>query len=182
MLRKILLWPDSKLLRVAECVTDVNDSVRRTLDDMVETMLNANGAGLAAPQIGVPLRLVTLKVVMRETGAEQIIKLVNPVLAKSSDERIPNIEGCLSFPGVFAAVQRARDVVVHALDEKGVAIEVGGDGFLAIQLQHELEHLDGKVLTDHINSTIRRDQIRNQLQRLKKRGWSYPDKSKEARA
>lgn len=182
MIRKILLFPDSRLLRAAQPVREVDDGVRKLLDDMVETMVNANGAGLAAPQIGEPYRLVVLKVNRREDGREEIVRLVNPVLKSVDAEEVTAFEGCLSFPGVFAAVTRPKSCVVSAQDENGRELEIGGDGFLAVQLQHEVEHLDGKLLIDNITSDIKRSQVRVAMQKLKRKGFRYPDRSAAARA
>lgn len=169
MIREIVIWPDSILARVCERVPEVTDEVRRLLQDMEETMLWAKGSGLAAPQVGFALRLVTLLV--KEKDERKVLKLVNPVIvSRRGDVRL--VEGCLSLPGMKEIVRRSEWVAVEAQDENGQRIVVEGDGLVAHALQHELDHLDGKVFVDHV-SPLKRDMVRRKLEKAKKRGMKY---------
>lgn len=176
MNREIVIWPDSMLKRVCEPVAKVDNDVRRLLADMEHTMLTANGAGLAAPQVGFALRAVVLKVEKRDELERplgfHVLKLVNPVILERHEERISVDEGCLSLPGVRVPTKRAKWVRVKALDETGEPVEVAGDGMLAVALQHELEHLEGVMITDQL-STLKRDMLAKKFKKAKQAGMRY---------
>lgn len=180
MNRNIIIWPDSVLKRPCELVKEVDDDVRKLLDDMAETMVSARGAGLAAPQVGFSLRCIVILVekLAPKTGepltttTHEIIRLVNPVITKRSAEMMEVKEACLSVPGVVERTSRHKSVTVRALDERGDQVEIEGDGMLAIALQHEIDHLDGKMHIDQL-SKLKRDILAKKFTKAKKQGMRY---------
>lgn len=143
MRREIVLLGDEVLRRKAKPVAKVDASIRRLIDDMIESMDQANGVGLAAPQLGVSKRVL----VATDDDGRPVV-LVNPVMKRSSG-RETGTEGCLSMPGVYGEVPRAKRVQMTGLDRAGRTVTVDADGFLARVLQHELDHLNGVLFTDH---------------------------------
>jgi len=136
--------PGSEILRQkAEPVAQITNKVRKLIKDMIETMYAADGAGLAAPQIGVSKQIIVIDV------GDGPICLINPQIVHSAGEEI-DVEGCLSIPGVRGYVKRSSTVVVKALDEKGRPVRVTGEGLLARALQHEIDHLNGVLMTDRM--------------------------------
>ena len=164
MVREILIWPDPRLSEHASEVQVVDDSIRALVADLFETMYQASGVGLAAPQIGVLQRIVTIDTTPKQEGVKPLA-LINPVIVKSEGEIVWE-EGCLSVPGESEEVTRFEKVTVRALDRDGKQFEVEGTGLLAIALQHELDHLDGTVFVDRI-STLKRGLIKRRMKRLK---------------
>jgi peptide deformylase len=158
----IRTYPDQALLQTAETVKDVDDSIRKLLDDMAETMYAAPGVGLAAPQVGVPLRAIVVDASPRVEG-EHLIKLVNPVVTFEEGKAVCE-EGCLSVPGYSENVTRAAKVVVEGYDEHGKPVKIETDTFLATVLQHEIDHLNGVLFIDHIGR-LKRDMIRRKLRK-----------------
>ena len=144
MIRQILGFDQPVLRQKAKKVGRVDDSTRRLLDDLAETMIAAPGAGLAAPQIGVSLRVCVVK-----GDDNQIFQLINPELVKGSGLQI-GYEGCLSYPGWIGEVPRYETVVVKALNRKGKPIRIKSEGFTARAFQHEIDHLDGILFTDRL--------------------------------
>ena len=141
-IRKIVVLGEDEVLRKRARRVDVFDKRLRTLlDDMAETMYKADGVGLAAPQVGILKRVVTIDV------GDGLIELVNPEILET-EGAVVGTEGCLSVPGRRGTVERPERVVVHALNRKGQMIEVVGTGFLAMALCHEIDHLDGILYTD----------------------------------
>lgn len=140
-IRRILREGDETLRKISRPVTEIDKRTKQLLDDMAETMYCAEGAGLAAPQVGVLRRLVVIDV------GDGLIELINPVIVETEGSMV-NSEGCLSIPGRRGTVQRPERVVVHALNRKGQTIEVEGTEFLAMALCHEIDHLDGILYTD----------------------------------
>jgi peptide deformylase len=141
-----ILTRDNPRLRIkAVRVPKVDDGVRRLMDDMVETMVGANGVGLAATQVGASLRVIVLKV------DNQLYQLANPELIRASGEQI-GYEGCLSVPGYIGEVARADKVVVKALNRHGKEVRIKGEDLLARALQHEIDHLDGVLFVDKLTS------------------------------
>ena len=134
------------LRQKAKRVSSIDGAIAQLIDDMVETMREVGGVGLAAPQIGVPLRIVVI-----ELPDEEIIVLVNPKIVKRSGERQIE-EGCLSVPGYRGEIQRSEKVTVKGLDRFGREIRIKGEGLLAQALEHELDHLDGTLYIDHLES------------------------------
>jgi peptide deformylase len=150
--RPILSFEQPVLREKAKKVARVDTSIQKLLDDLAETMLDAPGAGLAANQIGVPLRVCVVK------GDEnQIWGLVNPVIVKSAGSQV-GYEGCLSKPGWVGEVERYEAVVVKGLNRRGKAVRIKSTGFTARAFQHELDHLDGVLFTDRLTrlDTLRR--------------------------
>jgi peptide deformylase len=158
-LRTILRYPDSRLHTVARPVAAVDDRVRRLIDDMLETMYDADGIGLAATQVDVHERVVVIDV-SEQRNVPRV--LVNPEIVWRSDELVMTEEGCLSVPTIYDSVQRSARVRVRALDRDGALSEFEADGLLAVCVQHELDHLLGKVFVDYL-STLKRSRIRTKL-------------------
>ena len=154
----ILEFPDPRLRTVAKPVTQVDDAMRRLIDDMFETMYDAPGIGLAATQVDVHLRLLVLDV---SEDKNRPMVFINPEILETEGGQVYQ-EGCLSVPGIYADVKRADRVLVRALDRDGKAFEVDADGLLAVCIQHEMDHLAGKVFVDYL-SPLKREQVRKKL-------------------
>jgi len=164
MVCEILLWPDERLAQNAVPVAQVDDEVRRLVADMFETMYAAEGVGLAAPQIGVHKRVVVLDVRHKLPESKPLV-LVNPrIVQKEGSQQCE--EGCLSVPGEFEVVERAAWVRVEFLDEEGAPQALECEGFLAIAVQHEMDHLEGVVFVDRVSS-LKRELIRKRMRKLK---------------
>ena len=153
-LLEILKYPDPRLSRVARPVSNVTDATFQLISDMLETMYAAPGVGLAATQVGVLQRIVVLDV-DHENPQTNVYKLVNPVITQSEGQLVWE-EGCLSVVDFTAEVRRAEHVQVVALDERGKERTIEAEGLLAVALQHEIDHLDGKLFIDRI-SRLKRD-------------------------
>ncbi len=157
---EILKFPDPRLRNRAKPVKRVDDEVRRLADDMLETMYQAPGIGLAATQVGVALQLVVVDI---SEERDQPLVLINPeVTAAEGEEEME--EGCLSVPGFYEKVKRAERVRVRALDLKGEPVEMELDGLLAVCVQHEIDHLHGKLFVDYL-SRLKRERIRKKLEK-----------------
>lgn len=163
----ILKYPDERLRTVAESVTSVDDSLRDTIDAMFETMYDSNGVGLAATQVNVHKRLFLAD--CSEDQSEPLV-FINPEITEK-DGLFTNEEGCLSFPGVYAKVERASKVTVKALDRNGEEFSLTAEGLLAICIQHELDHLNGKLFVDYL-SPLKRDRIRKKLEKEARLGMA----------
>lgn len=163
-IRKILYLPDDRLRKVAKKVETFDDNLQILIDDMFETMYHARGVGLAAPQIGVGLRLSVIDIIGDKT-AQMVI--INPEIVSSEGEKEFD-EGCLSVPGAYDTVIRAEKVTVKALDRLGQPFEISGDGLLAECLQHEIDHLNGKLFVDLL-SPLKRMMARRKLDKFKRR-------------
>jgi peptide deformylase len=156
----ILHFPDERLRTIAQPVEAVDDALRALIDDMFETMYDAPGIGLAATQVDVHKRLVVIDV--SEEKNEPLV-LINPeILEKGGEEEMD--EGCLSVPGIYEKVQRADRIRVRALDRNGEPFELETDGLLAVCIQHEIDHLDGKLFVDYLSS-LKRQRIRKKLEK-----------------
>lgn len=155
----ILRYPNPRLHRVAKPVQAVDDRIRALVADMLETMYDANGIGLAATQIDVHERVVVIDV-SEERDAP--MALINPELLWASDERVKGDEGCLSVPGIYDGVERASAVRVRALDEQGESREIEAEGLLAVCIQHEMDHLMGKVFVEYL-SPLKQNRIKTKL-------------------
>ena len=162
----IIIAPDPRLKRVAASVERVDEEVRRLMDDMLETMQDAPGIGLAAPQVGVLKRVIVLDLA-REGEEPQPYRMANPELTWVSDEDASYEEGCLSLPDHYAEVVRPAAIMVRYLDPAGVVRELATDGLLATCVQHEMDHLDGILFVDHI-SALKRNMILRKLLKAKK--------------
>ncbi|GLR11993.1 peptide deformylase [Chitinimonas viridis] len=156
----ILHYPDARLHKVATPVEKVDDDIRRLIDDMAETMYEAPGIGLAATQVDVHKRVVVIDVSEDKSG---LLALINPRIV-SADGYTVFEEGCLSVPGIYEEVERAEHVVVEALDRDGKPFKLEAEGLLAICIQHEMDHLEGRVFVEKL-SRLKQTRI---LSRLKK--------------
>ena len=162
--RTILSFPDPRLHTVAKPVQGVDARIKALVADMLETMYDAKGIGLAATQIDVHERLVVIDV--SEERDEPIV-LINPEIVWASDEKVLNEEGCLSVPGIYDGVERATAVRVTALDADGNPQTLEADGLLAVCIQHELDHLLGKVFVEYL-SPLKRNRIKSKLLKLQR--------------
>ena len=154
----ILHYPDERLRTVAQSVETVDDELRRLVDDMFETMYQAPGIGLAATQVNVHRRVIVIDV---SEAADEPLALINPeILWKDGEEEMQ--EGCLSVPGYFETVRRAERIRFRALDRNGEPYERDADGLLAVCVQHEIDHLDGKLFVDYL-SELKRKRLRKRL-------------------
>ena len=150
----ICIYPDPVLRENAQSVNNIDNGIQRLIDDMIDTMHQAPGIGLAANQVGRPLSVLVIDI-QREECEYGLIVLINPELVSARGE-ITFDEGCLSVPEYFANVKRHEEVVVRGLDREGKKIEIAAEGLLAVVLQHEMDHLEGKLFIDRI-SPIARD-------------------------
>jgi len=157
----ILHYPDPRLFKKAQPVAVVDDRIRELVRNMAQTMYDAPGVGLAATQVDVHERVVVIDV--SEHGNELRV-LINPEITWKSDEREVCEEGCLSVPGVYDKVERAERVRVKALNENGEAYEFEADGLLAVCVQHELDHLEGKVFVEYL-SPLKQTRIKNKIRK-----------------
>lgn len=167
----ILEFPDDRLRKKAEPVPVVDAQVRKLLDDMLQTMYESKGVGLAATQVNVHKRIIVIDV---SENKDQPICLINPELIEQqgSEERE---EGCLSVPGFFENVKRAESVKIRALNRDGQSFELQAEGLLAVCIQHEMDHLDGKLFVDYL-SPLKKQRIRKKLEKIHKldRGSARP--------
>lgn len=173
----IRIWPDEALAEVAQPVDSFGSATQSLIDDMFETMYKANGVGLAATQVAVKKRVVVIdlnpsgdasedvQAELEEWGFQGPVTLINPEIAAASGSISWN-EGCLSLPGINETIQRKGEVTVRALDRKGQVFEHQARGLYAVALQHEIDHLDGKLFVDYL-SRLKRDVIRRKMLKLK---------------
>jgi peptide deformylase len=158
----ILHFPDPRLRQVAAPVAEVNDEIRTLIDDMLETMYEAPGIGLAAVQVNVLQRVIVIDI--SEDKSDPRV-LINPeILDRSGTEKME--EGCLSVPGIYEPVTRAEWIRVRYLDREGATVEEEIDGLLAVCIQHEMDHLEGKLFVDYL-SELKRNRIRKKLEKLR---------------
>lgn len=162
-LLEILEFPDPRLRTVAKPINQVDDGIRKLADDMLQTMYEAPGIGLAATQVNVHKRLIVIDI---SEEKNQPLVLINPEYKVIEGEQEYD-EGCLSVPGYYETVTRAEKIRLKALDRDGKPFEVDCDGLLSVCVQHEIDHLDGKLFVDHI-SKLKRDRIRTKLVRSQK--------------
>ena len=166
-LRHIIVLPDPKLRLVSRKIERFDAPLKRLMADMIETMHEAPGVGLAAIQIAEPIRLLVVDVARKEEPPNPQA-FVNPEIVWSSEERSTYEEGCLSIPEYYAEVERPASVRARYLDRDGVAREILAEGLLATVLQHEIDHLDGILFIDHI-SKLKRDRVIKKFQKAAKR-------------
>ena len=163
--RPILRFPDPRLRQVSKPVTDFDDGLRRLVADMKDTMYLAEGAGLAAIQVGEPLRLFIIDPeVAGGTAEDPPLALINPELLSISEEEQMGDEGCLSFPGIFVPVKRGQRARVRAQDVQGKTFEVEGEGLFARALQHENDHLSARLLIDMVGP-VKRQIIKRKMRK-----------------
>jgi len=163
----ILHFPDERLRTVAKPVEQVDDALRRFIDDMFETMYDAPGIGLAAPQLGVPKRLLVMDCVKEEGAAPRPMVLLNPVVTWTSEETNTYEEGCLSIPDQYADVTRPAEVEVGWLGLDGETHSEKFGGLWATCVQHEIDHLDGKLFIDYLTA-LKRQLITRRMVKLKR--------------
>lgn len=154
MIRSILRWPDPMLSRRCDPVGKIDDRIRTLAEDMLETMYDAPGRGLAAPQVGVPLRMFVMDCSWKDGSAAPKV-IIDPEIVTFSDRRATGPEGCLSIPDVTADVERATDIVLRWTDLEGISHEEALTGFEAICAQHEFDHLNGIVTFDRVSPEMR---------------------------
>ncbi|MCG8394862.1 MAG: peptide deformylase [Pseudomonadales bacterium] len=159
---EILEFPDPRLRTVAKPVEKVDDELRKLIDDMFETMYAAPGIGLAASQVNVHRRLIVMD--LSEDQSDPRV-FINPEITPLTDELAPYEEGCLSVPGFYEKVERPARVKIKALDRDGNEFEEEADELLATCIQHEIDHLDGKLFVDYV-SRLKRDRIKKKLEKL----------------
>ena len=160
----ILCYPDPRLHKVAKPVAVVDDRIRTLVQDMLATMYDASGIGLAATQIDVHERVVVIDV---SEDRDQPMTLINPEILWASEETEIGDEGCLSVPGIYDGVERSVAVKIRALDENGNSREIDAEGLLAICIQHEMDHLLGKVFVEYL-SPLKRNRIKTKLLKQQK--------------
>ena len=161
---QILEFPDKRLRTIAKPVTEVTDAIRTIIDDMFETMYEAPGIGLAATQVNVHQRIITMD--LSEEKNEPMV-FINPEVTVLEGELESMQEGCLSVPGFFEDVTRIEHCLVKALDRDGNAFELEARGLLAVCIQHEIDHLEGKLMVDYL-SPLKRNRIKSKLEKQHK--------------
>ncbi|MDI7776217.1 peptide deformylase [Asticcacaulis sp. EMRT-3] len=173
-IREIITVPNPLLKQVSKPVTEVDDALRALMDDMLETMYDAPGIGLAAIQIGEPVRVIVMDLQERPEGADPEAEgvkapryFVNPEIVWASEDTIPYEEGCLSVPEYYDEVQRPSHVRIRYLDYDGKAVEEEAEGLFAVCIQHEMDHLEGVLFIDHL-SKLKRDRAVTKVKKLKR--------------
>ena len=162
-LLEILEYPDPRLRTKAEPVIDFGDALQQQIDNMFETMYQAPGIGLAATQVNFHQQLIVIDI---SENQDSPLVLINPkIIEKRGVEQ--REEGCLSFPGVFAKVERADEVTIEALDREGKKFSLDAEDLLAVCIQHEMDHIEGKLFVDYL-SPLKRDRIKKKLKKLQK--------------
>lgn len=166
-IRPLIILPDSKLRLVSKPIIVVTDEVRRLADDMLETMYDAPGVGLAAIQVGVPVRMVTMDVSKSETEPQPMV-LINPEILSASEETSTYEEGCLSIPEYYEEVERPARVRFRYMNLQGETIEQEAADLLATCVQHEIDHLNGVLFIDYL-SKLKRDRVMTKFKKVAKR-------------
>ncbi|WP_404286496.1 peptide deformylase [Microvirga sp. RSM25] len=166
-IRPLVIIPDTKLRLISEPVKEITSEIRRLADDMLDTMYDAPGVGLAAIQIGVPIRMVTMDVSKSEDEHQPMV-LINPEIVWVSEEKRVYEEGCLSIPEYYEEVERPDRVRFRYMNLQGEMIEQDADGLLATCVQHEIDHLDGVLFIDHL-SKLKRDRVMTKFKKAAKR-------------
>lgn len=160
----ILEYPDPRLRTIAEPVETVDDEIRAIIDDMFETMYDAPGIGLAATQVNIHKQIVTID--LSEEQNEPLV-MINPEFEVLDEEKDKYQEGCLSVPGFFENVSRPQKILLKAMNYDGEAYELEAEGLLAVCIQHELDHLNGKLFVDYL-SMLKRNRIKSKLEKIHK--------------
>jgi peptide deformylase len=166
-IRPLVILPDSKLRLVSEPIKDITDEIRRLADDMLDTMYDAPGVGLAAIQVGVPVRMVTMDV-SKSDDERQPLVLINPEIIWSSEEKRTYEEGCLSIPEYYEEVERPDRVRFRYTNLGGETIEQDAEGLMATCVQHEIDHLNGVLFIDYL-SKLKRDRVTTKFKKAAKR-------------
>ncbi len=162
-LLKILEFPNPKLRTKAKPVKQVDDGIRQIVADMLETMYQAPGIGLAATQVNIHLQILVIDISKEKNTP---LCLINPIILKQDGKQQAE-EGCLSVPDIYENIERAESITVQALNQQGESFSLTADGLLAVCIQHEMDHLKGKLFVDYLSS-IKRERIRKKLNKLKK--------------
>ena len=166
-IRTILIHPESKLRKVSLEVKDLSGRLINLADDMLQTMYDAPGIGLAAPQIGLLVRLIVIDCNKEDELIQHPIQMFNPEIIETSDEKNIQEEGCLSIPNQFGEVERPSKITVRWIDRDGNEKQESFDGLWATCIQHEIDHLDGKLFIDYL-SPLRRQLITRKMKKLKR--------------
>ncbi|HEV2566754.1 MAG TPA: peptide deformylase [Microvirga sp.] len=166
-IRPLVIIPDSKLRLVSEPIKEITSEIRQLADDMLETMYDAPGVGLAAIQIGVPVRMVTMDVSKSEDERQPMV-LINPEILWASEEKRVYEEGCLSIPEYYEEVERPDRVRFRYMNLQGETIEQDADGLLATCVQHEIDHLNGVLFIDYL-SKLKRDRVMTKFKKAARR-------------
>jgi peptide deformylase len=159
---EILRYPDVRLQAIAQPVAEVNESIKRLVADMAQTMYAAPGIGLAATQVDVALQVIVIDV---SEDKDQLLILINPEIVNSSTDSKVYEEGCLSVPGVYDEIERPDRVTVRALNEHGKPVVFDADGLLSVCIQHEMDHLKGKVFVQYL-SRLKQSRIKQKMHKL----------------
>ena len=167
MIRPILIHPDPRLKKVCAAVVGVDETVRSLMADLLQTMYDAPGIGLAAPQVGVLSRVIVIDCAKGEDETPDPVCLANPEITWVSEEAREHEEGCLSIPDIYAMITRPDAVRVRYLDREGAEVERRFDGVQATCVQHEIDHLAGKLFIDYL-SPVRRQMITGKMRKLKR--------------
>ena len=160
---KILTYPDPKLKKKSTPVEKIDKEIEKILDDMAETMYDAPGVGLAAPQVGINLRVIVIDISARQEDSPGLIELINPEIISSEGVQIEE-EGCLSIPGFSSEVKRKAKAKVQGLDRKGELVEYEGTGLLARAFQHEIDHIDGILYIDRL-TRLKRELLKKKIEK-----------------
>ena len=163
----ILIHPDPRLKKVCDPIADIDDDLRKLADDMLKTMYDAPGIGLAAPQVGVTKRMLVMDCEKADEAEPNPMVLINPEILEASDDLNEYEEGCLSIPDQFANVTRPAAVKVGYIDQNGDPQERDFDGLWATCVQHEIDHLNGKLFIDYLGA-VRRQMITQKMKKLKR--------------
>jgi peptide deformylase len=166
-LKEIITIPDPVLRENCSPIEDITPELKTLMQDMLETMYDAPGVGLAAPQINIPIRLIVMDAAQKEDDEKEPIIMINPKILSSSDDRSVYEEGCLSIPEYFAEIERPAIVKVGYRDEEGEEQERECEGLLGTVVQHEIDHLDGVLFIDYL-SKLRRDRVIKKFAKAKK--------------
>ena len=162
--RDILTYPDPRLRTLAKPVEQVDDTIKTLIEDMIETMYAADGIGLAASQVDEHVQLVVMDL-SKERDAPRVF--INPKITVLDEEKLPYEEGCLSVPGIYDEVERPREIKIEALDREGNPFTEIASGLLAVCIQHEMDHLNGKLFVDYL-SKLKQDRARTKVTKLVK--------------
>ncbi len=166
-IRPLVILPDSKLRLVSEPIKDITDEIRRLAEDMLDTMYDAPGVGLAAIQVGVPVRMVTMDV-SKSDDERQPLVLINPEITWSSEEKRAYEEGCLSIPEYYEEVERPDRVRFRYTTLEGETVEQDAEGLMATCVQHEIDHLNGVLFIDYL-SKLKRDRVTTKFKKAARR-------------
>jgi len=164
-LLEILVYPDQRLRKIAQPVITVDDTIRQLVEDMSETMYAANGIGLAATQVDVHQQIIVMDI---SESREELLVLINPSIVARDGEQFAE-EGCLSVPEYYASVARSENIKVAALNQQGNSFELAAEDLLAVCIQHEMDHLQGKMFVDYL-SRLKQDRIRKKMLKRRRTG------------